>query len=58
MEQILSAELRVYWKPQLSMSRRHGGFRARVYDNIKTDIFSMLDAKKIKYRCEEKDEGS
>ena len=40
------------------MSRKNGGFRARVYDNIKDDIFSILDVKKIKYRCDEKDEGS
>ena len=56
-EPFLSANLKVYWSPSLSSSRQRGGFSVRIYDHVETDIFSILDAKKVNYRCEEEDEG-
>ena len=37
-ETVHSAQLEVYWKPQLSIIRKHGSFKASVYDLIKTDF--------------------
>ena len=56
-EKILSAQLKVYWKPELSVIREHGRFRTRLYDVIKPEIESMLDVKKISHKCVEEDEG-
>ena len=56
-ERILSAEVRVYWKPELERVRQHGCFRARAYDIIKPGIESMLDVMKINHKCAEEDEG-
>ena len=56
-EKILSAQLKVYWKPELSVIREHGGFRTRIYDVIKPEVESMLDVKKISHKCVEEDEG-
>ena len=55
---ILSAQLKVYWKPELSIIRQHGSFRARVYDIIKPEIESMLDVQKINHKCAVEDEGN
>ena len=56
-EEIFSAVLKLYWKPYLSVSRKHGGFRVRVYDNTKANIYSIMDAKRINYRCNKEEEG-
>ena len=57
-EKILSAQLKVYWKPELSVTREHGRFRARIYDVVKPDVESMLDVKKIGHKCVEDDQGN
>ena len=57
-EKILSAQLKVYWKPELSVIRQHGRFRARIYDVIKPDVESMLDVIKIGHKCVEYDQGN
>ena len=71
-ETVQSAQLRVYWKPKLSIVRSHGSFKARVYDVVKseiaedknsdagedsTQITMLLDTKKIHHRNAELDEG-
>ena len=56
-EIIRSAQLKVYWKPELSVIREHGSFRARIYDVVKPDVESMLDVKKIGHKCVEDDQG-
>ena len=71
-ETVQSAQLRVYWKPRLSIVRSHGSFKARVYDVVKseiaedknsdagedsTQITMLLDTKKIHHRNAELDEG-
>ena len=56
-EKIHSAQLKVYWKPKLSVVRSHGCFKTRVYDMIKSEITSLLDIKKINHRDAELDEG-
>ena len=57
-EKILSAQLKVYWKPELSVIRQHGRFRAHIYDVVKPDVESMLDVKKIGHKCVEDDQGN
>ena len=56
-EKILSAQLKVYWKPELSVIREHGSFRARIYDVVNPDVESMLDVKKIGHKCVEDGQG-
>ena len=34
-ETLQSSELKVYWKPKLSIKRAHGSFRASVHDVLK-----------------------
>ena len=56
-EKIHSAQLKVYWKPKLSIVRSHGCFKARTYDMIKSEINSLLDIKKINHKDASLDEG-
>ena len=56
-EKIHSAQLKVYWKPKLSIVRSHGCFKARIYDMIKSEINSLLDIKKINHKDASLDEG-
>ena len=56
-EKIHSAQLKAYWKPKLSKVRSHGCFKARVYDMMKSDIYSLLDIHKINHKDAELDEG-
>ena len=64
-ESIQSAQLKVLWKPKLSIVRSHGSFKAQVYDVIKTtkglsndmQITMLLDTKKIYHRNAETDQG-
>jgi len=56
-DKIHSAQLKVYWKPKLSKVRKHGCFKARVYDMIKSEINSLLDIHKINHKDAELDEG-
>ena len=54
----VSAQLKIYWKPELPIVRQRGSFRATVYDIIKPGILSSMDVKKIKHKCAEEDEGN
>lgn len=62
-ESVQSAQLKVYWKPRLSIVRNHGTFKTRVYDLIKSvdddhDAITMLmDVKKMYHRDASLDEG-
>jgi hypothetical protein len=59
-ETMESAQLKVYWKPNLSVKRNAGSFRTDVYDVLKLKqphIKVVVDTKKMHHRDAEKDEG-
>lgn len=60
-EKIESAQLKVYWKPKLSLKRKSGSFRISVSDVLKIkkpSVISMvIDSKKVHHRDTDLDEG-
>ena len=59
-ETMQSAQLKVYWKPTLSIKRSIGSFRASVHDVLKLQkphMTMVVDTKKIHHRDAERDEG-
>lgn len=60
-ERLQSAQLKVFWRPRLSLKRSSGSFRFSVSDVVKVKkpsvISIILDSKKIHHRDAEMDEG-
>lgn len=59
-ESLQSAQLKVYWKPKLSVKRSQGSFRAMVHDVLKLKkphMTMIIDSKKIHHKHEDLDKG-
>ncbi len=58
-EVVESAQLKVYWKPKLSVKRKAGSFKVNVVDliKVKPHVAMVVDTKKVHHRDAEIDEG-